>query len=81
MPLVRPVRALLALLVAPPRPSAAAGAAAGADDAPGRAVGYAALLPAGTQGALSAVATARRSAAGASAACARREEARWPGWT
>jgi murein DD-endopeptidase MepM/ murein hydrolase activator NlpD len=55
MPLVRPVRALLALLLATAATVLCAGAAAGADSASGRAVGYAALLPAGTQGALSAV--------------------------
>jgi len=54
MPLVKPVRALVALLLGA---LALASAAAAADPgtASGRAVGYAALLPAGTQGALSAV--------------------------
>jgi murein DD-endopeptidase MepM/ murein hydrolase activator NlpD len=54
MPLVKPVRVLVALLLGA---LALASAAAAADPgtASGRAVGYAALLPAGTQGALSAV--------------------------
>ncbi len=54
MPPVRPVRALLALLLVTAAAALAAAAATGADTASGRAVGYAALLPGGTQGAASA---------------------------
>jgi murein DD-endopeptidase MepM/ murein hydrolase activator NlpD len=53
MPVVTPFRALIALLLGV-LALASAAAAADAGTASGRAVGYAALLPAGTQGALSA---------------------------